>query len=149
VLSFSDENGMLPARLFFDFSARGNVREDMERLDSAWIYHLLDIGEYAPHAVHLGGSAWLWTAAPILSLNNAGAAQSPLDIAVSFQPGQTHYLFLRGVSRPASIQLHGVDFPSNSNFEQESSGWSYSPSAQSVLLKLTHREAIEHIVVSY
>jgi hypothetical protein len=151
-LSLNDENGMLPARLFFDFSATGNVREDIDRLDSAWIYHLLDMGEYAPHAVHLGGSAWLWTAAPVLSLNNEGATklpQSPLDIAVSFQPGQTHYLFLRGVPRPTSLQLHGEDSPSNSNFEQESSGWSYSPSAQSVLLKLTHREAVEHIVVSY
>jgi hypothetical protein len=152
VLSFNDENGMLPARLFFDFSTSGNVREDIDRLDSAWIYHLLDMSEYAPHAVHLGGSVWLWTAATVPVLNSAAStklSQSPLDIAVSFPPGQTHYLFLRGISRPNSIQLHGVDSPANPNFEQESSGWSYSPSAQSVLLKLTHRETIEHIVVSY
>jgi hypothetical protein len=159
-LSFNDENGLLPVRLFFDFSANGTasgaaigaVREDIERLDSAWIYHLLDLGKYAPHAVHLGGSAWLWTAATIPTLNNAGAAQlpqSPLDIAVFFPPGQTHYLFLRGFPRPTAIQLHGVDSPANPNFEQESSGWSYSPSAQSVLLKITHQEAIEHIAVSY
>jgi hypothetical protein len=154
-LSLNDESGMLPARLFFDFSdssVTGAVREDAARLDSAWIYHQLDLSEYAPHAVHVGGAAWLWTAAPLIALNNASATQfprSPLDIAVSFPPGQAHYLFLCGVPRPISLQIHGAPVAASPNFEQDPSGWSYSPSAQSVLLKLTHSEAIEHIVVSY
>jgi hypothetical protein len=151
-LSLSDESGTLPARLFFTFSSSDNVREDTERLDSSCVYLLLDMGGYAPHAVHLGGSAWLWTAAVAAPLNNSGATKlpaPPLDLAVSFPAGQTHYLFLRGFPRPSSIRLHGADVPANPNFEEDLSGWSYSPSTQSVLLKLTHREAIEHIVVSY
>ncbi|MDR3302970.1 MAG: hypothetical protein LBS86_01000 [Treponema sp.] len=154
-LSLHDENGTLPARIFFDFSENGMVQEDADRFESAWGYNLLGLGTYFPHAAHLGGSAWVWTGAPVVAPapNHANAAlfpQAPLDIAVAFPQGQTHYLVVRGFPRPASVALHGAELPASANVEPEAaSGWSYSPSTQSILLKLTHREAVEHIVIGY
>jgi hypothetical protein len=103
---------------------------------------LLELGEYVPHAVNLGAGKWAWTSSPLISVNTQN---NTLNLAISFPAGQTHYLLLRGFPRPATIRLYDTDFPANPDFEQAEAGWSYSPSEETALIKLTHRAQMEHI----
>jgi hypothetical protein len=73
-----------------------------------------------------------------------------LDIAVTFPVGETHYLIVRGIPPFTKVQLYGADYQTDPNFERsDSSGWSYSASERSLLLKVKHRDPVEHIRVFY
>jgi hypothetical protein len=115
------------------------------RISAAHLYRLLAIGENYPRAVSLTeGGSWTLTAAAAVSIASGG---NYLDISASFPVGETHYMLIRGV-RPSFVrlQLYNIDFRTAPDFERyDSSGWTYSVSEQTLLVKMKHRTQIEHI----
>ncbi|GHU58618.1 hypothetical protein FACS189444_2560 [Spirochaetia bacterium] len=120
-----------------------------ERISAVRIYNLLAFGEYHPRAGILGAPAnglWAWTAATV----SATQTNTLLDIAISFPVNETHYMLIRGVRPFSRIQLYDIDYRSDPQFERyDSSGWSYSASEQTLLVKMKHQSETEHIRVFY
>jgi hypothetical protein len=146
-LSFTDASGMLPET--FTIAAEGDIVENQGvRLNSARFYRILAFGAY-PHAVRIGppeGGMWAWTAAAVSSAQE----NNILDIAVSFSEGDTHYMMICGIRPFSKIQLYGIDYRTDPQFERyDSSGWSYSSSEQTLLIKMRHRAVTEHIRIFF
>jgi hypothetical protein len=119
------------------------------RLSSARLYQILFPGAYYPRAVNIGsaGGVWAWTAAAAVQGVMQGGV---LDISVSFPVGETHYMLIRGIRPFSKIQLYNIDYRTDPQFERyDSSGWSYSSSEQTLLLKMKHQISAEHIRIYY
>jgi hypothetical protein len=158
ILSFT-ENGSLPAELTIPDTAETGEETEIPiavspvpgraRIDTLVLYRRFPAAAY-PHAVSIGPPAdgiWAWTASESVT---ASQENNTLDIAVSFPVGETHYMLIRGLRPFAKIQLYGIDYRTDPQFERyDSSGWSFSPSEQTLLLKLKHRSIVEHIKVFY
>ncbi|MDR1107891.1 MAG: hypothetical protein LBL19_02530 [Spirochaetaceae bacterium] len=142
-LSLIDPAGMLSETL--TLSAQGDITETAggRQIDSVRLYRYLAPITY-PHAasIEAGEGIWAWTTAQISAVRE----DTVLDIAVSFPAGETHYMMIRGIRPFSKIQLYGIDYRTDPQFERyDSSGWSYSASEQTLLLKLRHRSPVEHI----
>lgn len=143
VLALVDDIGTVPSKVFR--AEDGNLREDTDapRLSSARLYRILQAGESYPHAAGVAPDAWAWTAGTSIT-----AEEEPgvLDVAVTFPIGETHYMLIRGIPSPSKLQLYGIDYRTAPDFERyNSSGWSYSASEQTLLIKVRHRSPVEHI----
>jgi hypothetical protein len=148
-LSLEDGAGTFPRSL--SLSPDGEAAEAPgPRLSSARIYRLLETGEYSPRPALAGSGVngiWAWTAASALT---ATQENNVLDIAVSFPPGETHYMMIRGLRPFEKIQLYNMDYRTDPEFERyDSSGWVYSAQDQILTLKMKHRAAVEHIRIFY
>ena len=144
ILSLTDSSGSLPETLILSEGLR--EKSESPRFNASRLYRTIPAGTY-PHAVGLSGGMWAWTTASGISV-----AQEPsgMDISVSFPIGETHYMMIRGVRPFSRIQLYDIDFRTDPQFERyDSSGWSYSASEQTLLLKMKHRLSIEHIRIFY
>jgi hypothetical protein len=158
VLSFT-ENGRLPAKLSISGPEENKGGSEIPdtvipapgsaRIDSFALYRWFPAATY-PHAVSIGGSVngiWAWTTSASVTVSQEN---NILDISVSFMPGETHYMLIRNLRPFVKIQLYGIDYRTDPQFERyDSSGWSYSSSEQTLLLKLKHRIPVEHIRVFY
>lgn len=149
-LSLVNDGGTAPAGLLI--AEDGTISEDTTspRLSSAHLYRLLAPGENYPRAVNLStgtNAVWAWTGASAISVSQGN---SVLDISVTFPVEETHYMLIRGISRPSRVQIYDMDYRTAPDFERyNSSGWSYSASEQTLLLKMRHRNLVEHIRIFY
>jgi hypothetical protein len=149
VLSLADSAGTVPRSLLA--SSDGEIQEGPgPRISNARLYRLLKPGEYYPRPALIGSGVngiWAWTAASALT---AAQENNVLDISVSFPPGETHYMMIRGIRPFTKIQLYNMDYRTDPEFERyDSSGWVYSAADQILVLKMKHRAATEHVRVFY
>jgi hypothetical protein len=126
------------------------VPADGQRIPASRIYRFLHSEDLLPRTVPFqldtATSIWIWTGAPIRAALDGNA----IDIATDFPVGTTHYLLVRGVKPFVKIQLYGIDFRTDPRFERyDSSGWAYSQSEQTLMLKIKHRNPTEHIRIVY
>jgi hypothetical protein len=123
---------------------------DSSRVDSARIYRILGLGDFLPRFLALEGpekSRRTWTTAQSLS---SVFENNILDITVSFPPQETHYMLISGLPQFVKLQLYGMDFRTDPQFEQyDSSGWVYTASEQTLALKMKHRSQVEHISIFF
>jgi len=113
------------------------------------LYRILNPVNTCPRAVAVVSSnnIWAWTAAQGIS---ASQQSDSLDIAVRFPAGETHYMMIRGIRPFARIQLYGMDFRTDPQFERyDSSGWAYNAQEQTLLLKMKHRVTEEHVMIIF
>jgi hypothetical protein len=149
VLSLEDGAGTVPWGL--SLSSGGEAGEAPgPRISGARLYRILSPGEYFPRPARAGSGGngiWAWTAASVL---NAVQENNILDISVSFPPGETHYMMIRGLRPFSKIQLYNMDYRTDPEFERyDSSGWVYSAQDQILTLKMKHRATVEHIRIFY
>jgi hypothetical protein len=150
VLSLGDSGGTVKAGMAVSEDGQIVLNESPSRLTGARLYRILNSGEYSPRALPIGAavnSIWTWTAARSVS---AVQENNILDISVSFVSGETHYMILRGIRAFTKIQLYGMDFRTDPQFERyDSSGWRYIAGEQTLIVKMKHRNAIEHVRIFY
>ncbi|MDR3123129.1 MAG: hypothetical protein LBU16_05050 [Treponema sp.] len=148
-LSFVDETGNAPRSLLL--AADSEAEADVV-LSSARIYRLLRIGRYSARAAGLHAAAngvWTWTAASDVTAN-FDQENNMLDISAAFPRGETHYMFIRGIRPFTQIRLYNIPFRTDPRFESyDSSGWAYSPSEQTLMVKMKHQLPTEHIQIYY
>jgi hypothetical protein len=142
------DDSAVPARL--SLSGGGEITATPgEPLSAARICRLLFPNSY-PRAVGIGAGVngiWSWTAATALEVSQEN---NVLDISVSFPAGETHYMMIRGLKPFTKIQLYNIDYRTDPQFERyDSSGLSYSQEDQTLLLKMKHRDTVEHIRIFY
>ncbi|MDR1215442.1 MAG: hypothetical protein LBK25_02060 [Treponema sp.] len=149
-LSLSDERtGTIPKELLVsDISTDAPPTSTASsRVAAAVVYDILRPSGNYPHAAQIASGSqpvWAWTAASIITATSTGAS---LDIFVSFPQDESHFMLIRGI-RPGfrRLQLYNMDYRTASDFERwDSSGWSYSTSEQTLLVKMKHRSTAEHI----
>jgi hypothetical protein len=145
VLAQTDTVGMVP--LVSTLSTDGVfIAKRDSRFSAARLYRYLRFNNY-PRAERIAGgiNGWAWTAVSSISVTQNGDIT---DIAVSFPAGETHYMMLRGIKPFTKIQLYGIDYRTDPQFERyDSSGWVYSSSEQTLLLQVKHHTPVEHIVI--
>ena len=115
---------------------------------SGRFYNMLDQTDYRPRAALLSDNAfWAWTASPSVTTSYI---EGNLNIAFSFPVSSSHYAIIRGVRPFIKIQIYGMDWRTDSQFERyDSSGWVYYPQEQILILKVRHRTQIENVRVFY
>jgi hypothetical protein len=151
VLAFVDETGTAPLTL--SLGTDGGIEPDAGAvLSSARIYRLLRLGDYSARAVNLQtgtNSVWTWTAASTATAT-FNAENNMLDISVAFPRGETHYMLIRGIRPFSQLQLYNIPYRTDPRFENyDSSGWAYSPSEQTLMVKMKHQLPTEHIQIYY
>jgi hypothetical protein len=146
------ENSINAAFLVTGTSEAGEIVPDPSSplLSAARLYRILNPVFYCPRALSIGppeNGMWVWTAASAISVSQVDGV---LDISVSFPPGETHYLIIRGIRAIERVQLYGVNFPTDPQFEQyDFSGWAYTASEQALTVKMKHRVTAEHIRITF
>lgn len=161
VLSVTNDEGFAPKELLVSdiMAERPSSVEASVTIHSAYLYRELGVGENYARAVAIVNRAdappvWAWTAATRVSATLAGdlgAAGSSLDIEVDFPAGETHYMLIRNIPPSMSrVQLYNQIYRTAADFERyDSSGWAYSVSERTLLVKMKHRSQIEHIRISW
>lgn len=150
-LSLADTNGSLPSQVDLGNDRSSFVSIGDGRITAAKVYPMI-LGElYYPRIENLKvqglSGLWAWTAAGSVAASYDG---SVLDISAQFFEGETHYMMIKGIKPFMKIQLYNIDFRTDPRFERyDSSGWAYSESEQTLLIKMKHREKEEHIRVFY
>jgi hypothetical protein len=143
VLNLTDAAGTLPRTL----GPLGAPAEE-PRLSAARFYSRLAPENY-PRLESLpgpGSAILVWAATQTAAAWDGNV----LDIAVRFPAGDTHYLIIRGLRPFTQIQIYGVDYRSDAQFERyDSAGWVYDRAEQALLVKMRHRSPEEHIRVLY
>jgi hypothetical protein len=112
------------------------------------LHNILKPADHYPRAVWLTDTGiWAWTVSPSV---RASYIEGNLNIAASFPVNTAHYMIIRGIRPFIKIQIHGMDWRTDSQFERyDSSGWVYYPQEQILILKLRHRTTAENILVFY
>jgi hypothetical protein len=149
VLRLSEDSGSAPVKIHFN--PDGSLQNTAEnRVDLAKFYRTMAPGDYTPRALAISAGSpgmWTWTSASSISSRNAEGA---LEIAVTFPAGETHYMIIRGVRPFAKIQLYNMDYRTDPQFERyDSSGWAYSASEQSLIIKMKHKTQVEYVRIFY
>jgi hypothetical protein len=149
-LAFSDESGAVDTAIEQSVNNIFSARAGAPRITSADIYEALRPSDYYPHTVGAGTvipGVYLWTASPAIG---AAYRNNVLEFDVSFPVGATHYLMIRGIKPFKKIQMRGMDYRSDPQFERYNSpGWAYSPAEQTLLIKLVHRTELEAVKIFY
>jgi hypothetical protein len=149
-LSFSDNIGAVCAFLELDENNIFVERAGAPRIAAEDVYEMLKPSDYYPHTVGAGTvmqGVYLWTAAPAIG---ASYQNSVLEFNISFPVNNTHYMMIRGLKPFRKIQMRGMDYRSDPQFERYNSpGWVYSPTEQTLLIKLVHRTEVEVIKIYY
>jgi len=172
-LNFDSENDLLFANSSeganLEYSVRlGKALIDWAPADSPWaaigrslvlsalsnggygdgkLYNMLQQADYYPRAAVLSDPLWTWTASRSAA---ASYVDGNLNIAFSFPVGSSHFVIIKGVRPFVKIQIHDMDWRTDSTFERyDSSGWVYYSQEQTLILKLRHRSQMENIRIFY
>ena len=151
MLAMFDSQGTMAASYRVSSDGNSLVPSGDGTFSSARFYRFIAPREFLPRAEPISveglSGVWTWTGAGAVSAN---LRDGVLDIAVDFPAGETHYMMLRGIKPFTKIQLYGIDFRTDSEFERyDSSGWAYSSSEQTLLLKMKHKSPTEHIRIFF
>jgi hypothetical protein len=112
------------------------------------LYGILKPTDNFPKSTPLADNGlWTWT----VSANaRAATVEGNVHISYSFPVGMTHHVIVRGVRPFVKIQIHDMDWRTDSQFERyDSSGWIYYPETQILIMKLRHRVPTETVRVIY
>ena len=127
------------------------IIDPLTRLDSAGINRVLGLDQYRPQAIGLGNfnNSWVWAFTLDNTINTA-MQNNALTIRVNFPVGESHYMIIRGIRPFSIIQIYGMNYPSDPQFERyDSSGWRYFAADQTLLIKVRHRSETENIVILF
>ena len=141
VLSLADNTGAVPRKV------RSNFTGEKERLDSQRVYRICFAGENYARAQAAGPGIWAWTAASQIKGNSIPGR---VELTVDFPAGETHYMIIRGIKPFATLQFNGITYNQDNQFERyDYSGWTYSATEQTLLVKIRHRLPAERITILY
>ena len=124
------------------------VLSALSESNSGRLHNILNLAEYNPKAVLLTNTGhWAWTISPSVRMSFIG---EDINIAFTFPVNMAHFVIIRGVRPFNRIQIHGMDWRTDSQFERyDSSGWVYYPQEQVLVAKLRHRAATENLRIIY
>jgi hypothetical protein len=119
-------------------------------LASEEVYRYLVMDRYVPSETpiskSLGPGAWIWSVA---RMGGVDAFPDSFILKFSFPVGLPHYMAIQGVKPFSQIMLHGTAWRSDPAYASYSDGWTFDAKSSTLFLKLTGREEMERIVITY
>ena len=98
--------------------------------------------DYRPRALNLGpGEGWIWTTAADVRYQ-AGATSL---LSFSFPTGGVHHFALYNIDPFDELQMHGIPWKSDPEFQNYSDGWVYDPLRRALYIKIRHRASRQSI----
>lgn len=147
VLGLSDDSGLVARTCQIQ---GGSIASAEGVLPPETLYPLIAENPYYPHYVSFAKDAypglWAWTSSRSLK---ASSLPEELTLVAEFPVGASHYLVVRGIKPFAKMQLYGIDYRTDPDFEMyNSSGWAYRSENQTLYLKLRHKAGVEKAKLS-
>jgi hypothetical protein len=148
VLGLADPQGFEPARLV---AHGGTIDQRSGAIASEDIYALVSGNSYYPHEVSfardIGPGLWAWTCSPSLVVQ---VGVSRYIFTARFPQGSSHYLVFYGIKPFDNIQLYGIDYSPDSDFEKyDASGYLYAKGTSALYMKMKHKNDNEDIKLSF
>jgi len=142
-LSFSEDNGFLPATLSV---SSGRAAPQAGTIAPESVYALLPLGRYLPHGVPLfqvmGPACWVWTAASLVS---AVQADGEIRLVFAYPAGVPQHLVFQGVRPFKQLRLHGIPWHSDPSYAKYSDGWDYNVATGTLSMKITGKQDKEEV----
>lgn len=115
------------------------------------LYPILVQNAYYPHLTLLSNNASVitaWTASPNVTLTSP--VRGTLELAMQFNVGESHYLIITGIKPFNTINMYGLNYRSDSQFESYNSpGYVYDFETETLFLKMRHKNEIEKVIFTY
>ncbi len=146
-LALSAQDGTLPVSLVLS-SGRISAREGQQGPEA--VYSLLPLDRRVPREVSvaraLGQGSWLWTAARLVSADNAG---DEAHVVLEYPVGTPHHFMIQNVKPFTMIRMHGIPWHADPAYAKYSDGWAYDSGTRTLYVKLTGRQPREELDIQY
>jgi len=123
----------------------------MESTVYAELYPVLAQNAYYPHLVLLAQNpnpVTIWTTSPNVTLSSP--EKNKLVLSIEFPVGESHYMIITGLHAFDKIQMYGLNYRSDKQFElYNSPGYIYDFESKTLYLKMRHKSEIEKVIFTY
>ena len=97
---------------------------------------------YTPRGMSLGrGEGWIWTTAADVRYQAGGSS----TLSFRFPTGGIHHFALYDIDPFDEIQMHGIPWKSDPEFQIYSDGWVYDSLRRALFVKIRHRSELQSI----
>ena len=142
-IDMADKSGRIPRELIRDDS---DWTTSPEFLFPEEIYGLLTDNPFYPRATVLEAGMWSWTSAKAIE---AVARGNQIVISSTFPIDGIYHICISGVRPFTSLNLYGIPWKSDPQFQYYSSGWAYNPDSAMLFIKIKQKRPVETIVIDY
>ena len=115
------------------------------------LYPILAQNAYYPHLVLLAQNpspVTIWTTSPNVTLTSP--EKYKLVLSIEFPVGESHYMIVTGLHAFDKIQMYGLNYRSDKQFElYNSPGYIYDFESKTLYLKMRHKSEIEKVIFTY
>lgn len=149
ILNFADSNGMLPAELKVE---NGRILPDTARLIAPeTVYALFTLSPYYPRKIRYpqenGEFIRVYTAGAKFVLEKTDFG---MQFSTSYPEGYSHYVIMEGIVPFERIQLYGINYNMDPEFEiYNASGYFYKRNERKLFVKMKHKKTQEDIRLFY
>lgn len=118
----------------------------------AELYPFLVENDYYPHMTVLKNDdkniITAWTCSPDVKLTSTNS--NTLELSMNFTVGESHYLIITGLKPFNTINMYGLNYRSDPQFEMYNSpGYIYDFNTNTLLLKMRHKAEVEKVIFTY
>lgn len=116
------------------------------------LYPVLVENTAYPHLIQLPRTATntvtAWTCADDITITSP--ERTKLEIRIKFPVGESHYMIFTGIKPFNAIEMYGLNYRSDPQFEiYNSPGYIYDFATQTLFVKMRHKAEYEKVVLTY
>ncbi|MBP5794112.1 MAG: hypothetical protein J6W46_10805 [Spirochaetaceae bacterium] len=115
------------------------------------LYPILAQNAYYPHMILLAQNpspVTIWTTSPNVTL--VSPEKNKLVLSIEYPVGESHYMIITGLHAFDKIQMYGLNYRSDKQFElYNSPGYIYDFETKTLYLKMRHKSEIEKVIFTY
>ena len=115
------------------------------------LYPILAQNAYYPHLILLAQNpspVTIWTTSPNVTL--VSPEKNKLVLSIEYPVGESHYMIITGLHAFDKIQMYGLNYRSDKQFElYNSPGYIYDFETKTLYLKMRHKSEIEKVIFTY
>ncbi len=146
-LSYADDNGMIPAKLFFE--GNGEIVTEGSIAPERLYPSIVNSPAYPRHvslAKELGSGSWAITGTERFTLRSTPRETT---ITMDFPIGSIHHLAIKGIKRFNVLFMNGIRWNGDPNFQRYYAGWYYDAVNETLYVKIRHKVEKETIRILY
>ena len=146
-LQLADPQGFLPEYLYFNETG---IRRREGSFGPERLYPSLTDNPWYPREIslydELGAGSFIWT---IADFTRVDIQDDRYSFRLEYPANQTHYIIMHGIPPFDSMQLFGLPWRNDRNFDSYIKGRHYEPTTQTLMIKYTDNSTAEDIFLYY